>query len=251
MSLLEGKTALVTGGGRGIGRAIAQALAEAGATVYIAARGADQLAAAAESLDPRGEGRVRPVTIDVSDAASVKAGVKQIADDGARVDILVNSAGVNLRGPIETLPEETWDRVIDTNLKGVFLMGQAVFPMMKESGGKVVNIASLMAEIARPTISPYAASKGGVRQLTKAMAVEWAPYDIQVNGITPGFIATEMNLPLMQDKAFNDFIVNRTPAKRWGKPEDIAAAALFLVSPGANFVTGQILAVDGGLLAAL
>jgi gluconate 5-dehydrogenase len=251
MSLLEGKTALVTGGGRGIGRAIAQALVEAGATVYIAARSADQLAAAAEALDPRGEGRVRPVTIDVSDAASVKAGVRQVADDGARVDILVNSAGVNLRGPIETLPEETWDRVIDTNLKGVFLMGQAVFPMMKASGGKVVNIASLMAEIARPTISPYAASKGGVRQLTKAMAVEWAPYDIQVNGITPGFIATEMNLPLMQDKAFNDFIVNRTPAKRWGKPEDIAAAALFLVSPGANFVTGQILAVDGGLLAAL
>ncbi|SBV99975.1 Gluconate 5-dehydrogenase [uncultured Alphaproteobacteria bacterium] len=251
MSLLEGKTALVTGGGRGIGRAIAQALVEAGATVYIAARSADQLAAAAEALDPRGEGRVRPVTIDVSDAASVKAGVRQVADDGARVDILVNSAGVNLRGPIETLPEDTWDRVIDTNLKGVFLMGQAVFPMMKASGGKVVNIASLMAEIARPTISPYAASKGGVRQLTKAMAVEWAPYDIQVNGITPGFIATEMNLPLMQDKAFNDFIVNRTPAKRWGKPEDIAAAALFLVSPGANFVTGQILAVDGGLLAAL
>lgn len=251
MSLLEGKTALVTGGGRGIGRAIAQALVEAGATVYIAARSADQLAAAAEALDPRGEGRVRPVTIDVSDAASVKAGVRQVADDGARVDILVNSAGVNLRGPIETLPEETWDRVIDTNLKGVFLMGQAVFPIMKASGGKIVNIASLMAEIARPTISPYAASKGGVRQLTKAMAVEWAPYDIQVNGITPGFIATEMNLPLMQDKAFNDFIVNRTPAKRWGKPEDIAAAALFLVSPGANFVTGQILAVDGGLLAAL
>mgnify|MGYP000927949861 CR=1 FL=1 len=247
----EGKTALVTGGGRGIGRAIAQALVAEGATVYIAARTTAQLAEATEALDPKGEGRVRPVVIDVSDAISVKAGVRSVADAGAQVDILVNSAGVNLRGPIETLPEETWDRVIDTNLKGVFLMGQAVFPMMKERGGKVINIASLMAEIARPTISPYAASKGGVRQLTKAMAVEWAPYDIQVNGITPGFIATEMNLPLMQDKTFNDFIVNRTPAKRWGKPEDIAQAAVFLASPGADFITGQILAVDGGLLAAL
>lgn len=247
----EGKTALVTGGGRGIGRAIAQALVAEGATVYIAARTTAQLAEATEALDPKGEGRVRPVVIDVSDAISVKAGVRSVADAGAQVDILVNSAGVNLRGPIETLPEETWDRVIDTNLKGVFLMGQAVFPMMKERGGKVINIASLMAEIARPTISPYAASKGGVRQLTKAMAVEWAPYDIQVNGITPGFIATEMNLPLMQDKTFNDFIVNRTPAKRWGKPEDIAQAAVFLASSGADFITGQILAVDGGLLAAL
>lgn len=247
----EGKTALVTGGGRGIGRAIAQALVAEGATVYIAARTTAQLAEATEALDPKGEGRVRPVVIDVSDAISVKAGVRSVADAGGQVDILVNSAGVNLRGPIETLPEETWDRVIDTNLKGVFLMGQAVFPMMKERGGKVINIASLMAEIARPTISPYAASKGGVRQLTKAMAVEWAPYDIQVNGITPGFIATEMNLPLMQDKTFNDFIVNRTPAKRWGKPEDIAQAAVFLASPGADFITGQILAVDGGLLAAL
>lgn len=247
----EGKTALVTGGARGIGRAIAEAFVKAGATVYIAARSVDQLAAATEALDPKGEGRVRPLAIDVSEAASVKAGVASIAEAGMLVDILVNSAGVNLRGPIETMPEETWDKVIDTNLKGVFLMGQAVFPMMKERGGKVVNIASLMAEIARPTISPYAASKGGVRQLTKAMAVEWAPNDIQVNGITPGFIATEMNVPLMNDKAFNDFIVGRTPAKRWGKPEDIAAAALFLASPGANFITGQILAVDGGLLAAL
>lgn len=247
----EGKTALVTGGGRGIGRAIARALVAEGATVYIAARTTAQLAEATEALDPKGEGRVRPVVIDVSDAVSVRAGVASVAEAGAQIDILVNSAGVNLRGPIETLPEETWDRVIDTNLKGVFLMGQAVFPMMKERGGKVINIASLMAEIARPTISPYAASKGGVRQLTKAMAVEWAPYDIQVNGITPGFIATEMNLPLMQDKTFNDFIVNRTPARRWGRPEDIAQAAVFLASPGANFITGQILAVDGGLLAAL
>lgn len=247
--ILKDKIALVTGGGRGIGRAIAQAFVDAGATVYIAARGVEQLAATVAELDPAGIGRVRPLVMDVASAASVKTAFAGIAE--ARLDVLVNSAGINLRGPIETMPEETWDAVVDTNLKGVFLVGQAAFLLMKTHGGKVINIASLMAEIARPTISPYAASKGGVRQLTKAMAVEWAPNRIQVNGITPGFIATEMNVPLMNDKAFNEFIINRTPARRWGRPEDIAATALFLASPGADFITGQIIAVDGGLLASL
>jgi gluconate 5-dehydrogenase len=247
--ILKDKIALVTGGGRGIGRAIAQAFVDAGATVYIAARGAEQLAATVAEMDPVGAGRVKPLVMDVASAASVKAAFAGIAE--ARLDVLVNSAGINLRGPIETMPEETWDAVVDTNLKGVFLVGQAAFPLMKTHGGKVINIASLMAEIARPTISPYAASKGGVRQLTKAMAVEWAPNRIQVNGITPGFIATEMNVPLMNDKTFNEFIINRTPARRWGRPEDIAATALFLASPGADFITGQIIAVDGGLLASL
>lgn len=247
--ILKDKIALVTGGGRGIGRAIAQAFVDAGATVYIAARGLEQLTAATAEMDPGGTGRVKPLVMDVSSSASVEAAFAGISEE--RLDILVNSAGINLRGPIETMPEETWDAVIDTNLKGVFLVGRAAFPLMKAHGGKVINIASLMAEIARPTISPYAASKGGVRQLTKAMAVEWAPNGIQVNGITPGFIATEMNVPLMKDKTFNELVVNRTPMRRWGRPEDIAATALFLASPGSDFITGQIVAVDGGLLAAL
>ena len=248
--MLQGKTALVTGGSRGIGRAIAKALYDQGARVYISARNKDELAKASAELDTRKDGTVLTLAFDVADSAACRAGVQQIADAGHKLDILVNCAGVNLRGPMESMPEETWDTVINTNLKSMFIISQAAFPMLK-GGGKIVNIASLMADLARPNISPYTAAKGGVRQLTKAMAVEWAQYNIQVNGVTPGYIATEMNRPLMEDKAFNDFIVNRTPARRWGNPEDVAAAAVFLASPGADFITGQILAVDGGILAAL
>ncbi len=249
--ILEGKTALVTGGGRGIGRAIAQKFYDAGATVYITARSVEELEKTADELDTGKTGRVRALPFDVSDSKAVSAGVKRIEKDGGCLSVVVNAAGINLRGTIETLPEETWDTVINVNLKSIFLVAQATFAMLKKEGGKVINIASLMSEVARPTISPYAASKGGVRQLTKAMAVEWAPHKIQVNGIAPGFIATEMNVPLMKDEKFNDFIIKRTPAGRWGKPEDISSTALFLASPAADFITGQIIAVDGGILAAL
>jgi gluconate 5-dehydrogenase len=248
--MLQGKTALVTGGSRGIGRAIAQALYDQGARVYITSRNKDELAKAAAGMDTNGSGLALPLAFDVSDPAACRQAVQHIAEAGHALNILVNCAGVNLRGPMESMPEETWDTVIAINLKSVFFLSQAAFPMLK-GGGKIINIASLMSELARPNISPYVASKGGVRQLTKAMAVEWAQHNIQVNAIAPGYIDTELNAPLIQDKVFNEFIINRTPARRWGKPEEIAAAAVFLASPGSDFLTGEIIAVDGGILAAL
>ncbi|MDR1826760.1 MAG: SDR family oxidoreductase, partial [Methylobacteriaceae bacterium] len=242
----------VTGGSRGIGKAIARALYNEGAVVYIVSRKLEDLQKTAAELDTRKDGGVRPISFDVSDSASVKEAFKKIEANGVALNIVVNCAGVNLRGPAEEMPEDTWDKVMGINLKSVFLVSQAAFPMLKKNGGgKIVNICSLMSEIARPNISPYVASKGGVKQLTKAQAVEWAPHNIQANGIIPGYIATEMNIPLMEDKKFNEFIINRTPARRWGNPEDIAAAALFLASPGADFITGQTIAVDGGILASL
>jgi gluconate 5-dehydrogenase len=248
--ILKGKTALVSGGSRGIGYAIAKLYHDEGANVYIMSRNADKLGAAAEKIG--GDERIHAVPCDVSSKTAVDQAFERIKADGARIDILVNDAGVNLRGPLETMPLETWQKVLDINLTGTFLLTQKVFPDMKEAGGgKIVNIASLMSEVARPTIAPYVASKGGVKMFTRAIAVEWAKYNIQANAIIPGYIETEMNAPLIADKEFNAKIVGRTPAARWGKPEEVAQAALFLASKGADFITGQALAVDGGILANL
>jgi gluconate 5-dehydrogenase len=249
--MLQGKTALVTGGSRGIGRAVARALYDNGARVYINSRNRDDLCKAAAEMDARKTGGILPLPFDVAVPEACRKAVRQIEADGGGLRILVNCAGINLRGPLETMPEESWDQVMDINLKSMFILSQASFPMLKAQGGKIINIASLMSELARPNIAPYVASKGGVRQLTRAMAVEWAQYNIQANAIAPGYIETEMCAPLIQDKAFNHFVINRTPARKWGKPEDVAAMAVFLASPGADFVTGQMIGVDGGILASL
>lgn len=250
--ILQGKTALISGGSRGIGRAIAELYYKEGARLFIMSRHADELQKAAAEIDCNHEGRVTGITCDVGDKASVDAAFEAIKAAGGSIDILVNCAGINLRGPMETMPLETWNKVIAINLTGTFLLTQGCFEMMKQKGGgKIINIASLMSEIARPTISPYIASKGGVKMFTRAIAIEWAKYNIQANAIIPGYIATEMNTALIEDEKFNSFICNRTPAGRWGKPEEIAATALFFATPGADFITGQTLAVDGGILASL
>ncbi len=251
MNMLQGKTALITGASRGIGYAIAEAMYNEGAKVYIVARNAEELKKSAAQIDVKNENRVIPIAFDVANLNAIKDAVKQIEANGDSINVLVNNAGVNLRGTIEEISEETFDTVLNVNLKSIFFLTQAVYPMLKKEGGKIVNIASLMSEIARPNISPYCASKGGVRQLTKAMAIEGAEFNIQANGITPGYIATEMNKPLIENKDFNEFIINRTPAKRWGDPKDIASTAVFLASSGSDYITGQIIAVDGGILAAL
>ncbi|MCR5084292.1 MAG: SDR family oxidoreductase [Succinivibrionaceae bacterium] len=250
--ILEGKTVLISGGSRGIGRAISDLYYAEGAKLYILARNAEKLSVAVEEIDTKKEGRVIGIPCDVGSKNSIDSAWDRIKADGAVINILVSCAGVNLRAPIEEMPLETWNKVIDINLTGAFLLAQKVFPDMRDSGGgKIVNIASLMSELARPGIPAYVASKGGIKMLTKSMAIEWAKYNIQANSIIPGYIATEMNKPLIEDEKFNQFIINRTPVGRWGKPEEIAATALFLVTKGADFITGQEIAVDGGILASL
>ena len=249
MFSLQGKTALITGGARGIGFAIAEAMAAQGVSgLYLSGRNAAPLEKACADLAGRFGIQASPLVFDVADKAAVRAGLAEVAARGKGLDILVNNAGVNVRGPLESLEEEIWDQVINTNLKGTFLVSQAAFPLLSAKGGKIVNISSLMAEMARPNLAPYASSKGGIRQLTKVMAAEWAPRKIQVNAIAPGFIATELNAALMNDKEFNERLMLRMPEKAWGTPSSIGACAVFLASPGADYITGQTIVVDGGFL---
>jgi len=168
------------------------------------------------------------------------------------VDILVNNAGIQRRGPLETIEESVWREVIETNLTAVFLLSKRVVRgMIDRRSGKIINLCSLMSEITRPTVAPYTASKGGVKMLTKAMAVEWAKYNIQVNGIGPGFIVTELNRALLDDPKFDSMVRSRTPAGRWGEPSDLAGAAIFLASRASDYITGQIIYAEGGFLSAL
>lgn len=249
--MLQGKTALITGGSRGIGRAICGAYYDQGATLIVMARDEAKLQEACKQIDKDNSGRVFGIACDVGNKESIDAAFVKIKEQFKSLDILVNCAGINIREPLESFSFDSWNKVMDVNLTGPFLITQACFDLMKDKGGKIVNIASLMSEVARPTISAYTASKGGIKMFTRAIAIEWAKYNIQANAIIPGYIATEMNTALIEDEKFNSFICNRTPQGRWGKPEEVAHAAVFFASEGANFITGQCLAVDGGILASL
>ncbi len=248
---LTGRIALVTGSSQGIGFGIARGLGQAGATVVLNGRDETKLARAVSTLSKEGL-KVFGYAFDVTDSDQIDQKISAIEREVGSVDILVNNAGIQRRGPLETFEESLWREVIETNLTAVFLMSKRVAKgMIERRSGKIINICSLMSEISRPTIGPYTASKGGIKMLTKAMAVEWAKYNIQVNGIGPGFIVTEMNRPLLEDERFNAMVKSRTPAGRWGEPSDLAGAAVFLASRASDFVTGQILYVEGGLLSAL
>ncbi len=249
--VLAGKTALITGGSRGIGRAISELYYKEGARLIIMARNEQKLKEACAQIDTEHSGRVHPIACDVGNKESIEAAFAAIKAQGLNVDILVNCAGINIREPLATFSLESWQKVMDVNLTGAFLITQKCFEFMQDKGGKIINIASLMSEIARPTIAAYTASKGGIKMFTRAIAIEWAKYNIQANAIVPGYIATEMNAPLLADAKFNQYICDRTPQGRWGKPEEVAAATLFFATPGADFITGQVLAVDGGILASL
>jgi gluconate 5-dehydrogenase len=248
---LSGKVALVTGAYRGLGLAIARGLAQAGATVVLNARKATEVERAAEKL--RAEGLKATTSVfDVTDRAAVRAAVDKILTDHGGIDVLFNNAGIQRRGPMVDFPAADWEAVIATNLTAPFLVSQAVLPsMIARKRGKIVHIASLTSELARPNIVPYTAAKGGVRQLTRGMAVELAPHNIQVNAIAPGYFATEMNTALLADAQFTAWVNKRTPAGRWGDPAEIAGLAVFLASPASDYVTGQILFIDGGMSVAL
>lgn len=245
---LTGRVALVTGSSRGIGRALAEGLAAAGATVVLNGLDPDRLAATREALAAEHGDRIHAVPFDITDESAVVAAVDRIEAEVGPLEILVNNAGVQHREPLLDVSREDWDRVLRTDLTSAFLVGRTVARGMIERGhGKIVNIASVQADLARRTIGPYTAAKGGLRNLTRAMTAEWAASGLQINAIAPGYIHTEMTQNLVDDAAFNDWIVGRTPAGRWGKVADLVGPAVWLSSPASDYVNGQVVFVDGGM----
>jgi len=246
---LDGRVALVTGSSTGIGLALARGLAHAGATVVINARNAARLNDAAGAL--RAEGlNAHARAFDVTDSAAVDAAVNSIEAEVGPIHVLVNNAGITRRGPLIELSDADWHAVLQTNLDSAFYVGRAVARrMIPRKRGRIVNTCSVMSELARPSTAPYAASKGALKMLTKAMAVELAPHGITVNGIAPGYFKTELTASLVADEAFSNWLVNRTPARRWGNVEELVPAVVFLASDGAGYVNGHILVIDGGMTA--
>ncbi|MDR3437386.1 SDR family oxidoreductase [Telmatospirillum sp.] len=249
---LGGRTALVTGSSRGLGKAYAEGLADAGAAIVLNGHDAARLAATAAELRAKGY-TVHEALFDVTDEAAVTEAFAKLDAQGVAVDILVNNAGIQLRKPLVDLSMEEWRKVIDTNLNSAFLVGREAARRMiaRGRGGKVINIGSLTSEVARATVAPYTAAKGGIKLLTKAMAAEWAEHGISVNAVGPGYIVTEMTQPLVDTPSFDNWVKQRTPARRWGTPADVAGTVIFLASAAADFVNGQIIYVDGGMLSVL
>ena len=248
---LTGKVALVTGSTSGLGQAIAGGLAAAGATVVVNGRNVDRLNETVASF--RGKGlKAEGYPFDVTSEAAVVEGVERIEKEVGPIGILVNNAGIQRRQPLVEMSLETFQEVIETNLTSLFIVGRTVAKqMIPRKRGKIVNIASLASEVARRTIGPYTAAKGGVRQLTKTMCVEWAEHNIQANAIGPGYFRTELNRALWSDDQFNGWVKSRTPAARWGEPDELIGTAVFLSSAASDFMNGQTVYVDGGLLASM
>jgi gluconate 5-dehydrogenase len=248
---LKGRTALVTGSSQGIGLAIARGLAEAGAAVVINGRSREKVAAAAAALRADGlTAHERP--FDVTRPAEVEAAVAGIEAQCGPVSILVNNAGHTRRGPLDEITDDAWREVIALNLDGIFYVSKHVARhMIPRKRGSIINICSVMSELARPTTAPYAASKGAAKMLTKGMAVDWGKHGIRVNGIGPGYFKTELNEALVKDETFSRWVAGRTPLGRWGDLPELVGAAVFLASDAASFVTGHVLYVDGGMTASV
>ncbi len=248
---LDGKTALVTGSTMGIGEGLARGLAEAGAAIILNGRNAERLDEVAGKF--RAEGHTaHTLCFDATDPDAVAAAINAFEADTGPVEILVNNAGMQHRGPLEDFAASDFDRLMKTNVNSVFYVGQAVARhMIKRGHGKIVNIASVQTALARPGIAPYTASKGAVANLTKGMATDWARYGLQINAIAPGYFDTPLNKALVNDPEFCAWLEKRTPAGRWGKIEELVGACVFLASDASSFVNGHTLFVDGGISASL
>lgn len=250
MFRLDGKRALITGASKGIGLGISRAFAESGADIILVARGEDELASAAESLKPAGR-NIQYTTFDLENVNQIEEWYQSVCKKFGAPDILVNNAATTRRGAAETLSLEDWDAVLNLNLKAVFALSQAFARerIASNKKGKIVNLASLLTAASRPGTAPYTASKGGIGQLTKALAVDWASKGIHVNAVAPGYIDTPLNKALKDNSEFDAWVKKRCPFGRWGSPEDIAWPTVFLASPAAEFITGQTFYVDGGWMA--
>jgi NAD(P)-dependent dehydrogenase (short-subunit alcohol dehydrogenase family) len=243
---LSGKVALITGASKGLGKALAIGLAKAGAALALCARNRTDLESARSEIREYGV-RTEIFPMDVLDAASVQRMAAAVLDAFGRVDILVNNAGINIRKQVLDLTEEDWDRVLSTNLKGYFLVARAVVPaLIKQKKGKVINMASILGAVGLENQLPYASSKGGVIQMTKVMALEWARHHINVNAIGPTYFETPLVAALRNDPERFRFINERTPMGRWGQPEELEGTVVFLASKASDFITGQTIFVDGG-----
>lgn len=247
---IKGKVVLITGSTQGIGFGLAKGFLNAHCHVYLNGRNQEKVDAAVDNLRGLGD-QIQGVAFDVAVEDQVQGAIEQIYREQGKLDVLVNNAGIIRRNSLEDLSLEDWEAVIDTDLKGPFMAAKCAAQIMKkQNGGKIINICSLMSEIGRDTVGAYAAAKGGLKMLTKSMAVDWARFNIQANGIGPGYISTPINEEYRQQgNPLNDYIISRTPAQRWGTPEDLVGTALFLASAASDFINGQIIYVDGGLLA--
>ncbi|MEI4485108.1 SDR family oxidoreductase [Frigidibacter sp. MR17.14] len=248
---LTGRTALITGSSRGLGRAFAEGLAGAGARVILNGVNTARLEEAAAEMRAAGFD-VLTSAFDVADEAAIKAAFDRLDADGIEVDILMNNAGIQFRKPMLELDTADWQRVIDINLTSAFVIGREAAKRMAARGrGKIINIGSLTSELARATVAPYTVAKGGIKMLTKAMAAEWGEKGIQSNAIGPGYMVTDMNEALLSNPEFDGWVKGRTPMRRWGLPEELAGTAIYLASDASNYVSGQIIYADGGMISVL
>ena len=248
---LDGRLALITGSSTGIGFALARGLAQAGAEVIINARTAERVEHAVETLRKEGH-KAHGQVFDVANEASVVQAVARIEDQIGPLHILVNNAGMTRRAPLHEFSFAHWQQIMQTNLDSVFLVSRSVVQhMLPRRNGRIINICSVQSELGRPGISPYMATKGGLKMLTKGMAIDWGPHGIHVNGLGPGYFKTELTEALVKDETFSHWLTQRTPCRRWGNVEELAPAVVFLASDAATFVNGHILYVDGGVTAQL
>lgn len=248
---LSGKTALVTGSSQGIGLALARGLAQNGAKIILNGRSTEKLAAAQNQLWTENF-LCEVCAFDVTDARSSASGVSEIEASFGQIDILINNAGTQFRSPLEDFPIEKWEELLRTNVSSAFYVSKAVAAgMISRRQGKIINIASVQSELARPGIAPYTATKGAIRNLTRGMCTDWAKYGLQINAIAPGYFKTPLNEALVKREEFSEWLQKRTPAGRWGEVDELVGAAVFLSSQASSFINGHTLYVDGGITASL